>query len=377
MKIGIITYHFARNYGAVLQCYALQTYLLRLGHCVEVLDYETETQSRNNSLHHKRSNPILNLAVNIALLPFEKSRQLKEKRFSSFEKHALGLSPRLNSIEELSAYVNANKFDLLISGSDQVFNPKIADFDRAFVFPFETDAIKASFAASFGNAALDDVIALQDELGCFDYLCVREESDAPIARQVSGRDPKIADDPVFLLDKMDWEEMAQEITKNDKGCGYVLGYFINKAMLPRYLELTKEVSRSLQVPMKVINVRFGPDSFKDFMIASAGPSEFLGLFTGASFVCTDSFHGTAFSLIFGKRFASFEPKEDSNDWRKRDLLSKTGESKRSLFLDGGDVESQLDNIIGMDPVISDTALADLRINQEMRLREMTALVEGR
>ena len=85
MKIGIITYHFARNYGAILQCYALQEQLRSMGHDVWVLNFQNDRQERNNSLHHKRDGFLSNLAVNVALLPFEGKRRSKERKFAEYE----------------------------------------------------------------------------------------------------------------------------------------------------------------------------------------------------------------------------------------------------------------------------------------------------
>ncbi|MED9872699.1 MAG: polysaccharide pyruvyl transferase family protein [Eggerthellaceae bacterium] len=376
MKIGIITYHFARNYGAILQCYALQSYLKAAGYHVEVLDYMTEQQERNNSLHHKRNNPAKNLAVNLALLPFEGKRRSKERKFAEFEHGRLPLSPRLRTLAELSRYINDGEFDLLISGSDQVFNPKIDDFDEAFLLPFETAAIKASFAASFGGASKIDVLGYRDFLCDFDYLCVRERSDAPMVFELCGRDPKIVDDPVFLLEREEWERVGVR-DGFGKSEGYVLGYFINKEVSPRYLELTRRASEVLDLPMLVINVRFGPDSFRNGMITDAGPLEFLQLFSGASFVCTDSFHGTAFSLIYGKPFVSFEPKAGSNDWRKRDLLRKTNQQRRSVAVDCEEALIKVTELVGECPPNVDEALKKIREAQIEYLGLITGLIEDK
>ncbi len=143
MKIGIITYHFARNYGAILQCYALQEQLCSMGHDVWVLNYQNVRQERNNSLHHKRDGFLSNLAVNVALLPFELKRRSKERKFAEYESSHLHLTPRFYAIEEMRDFVNKEGFDLLISGSDQVFNPNIADFDEASYFPLKRRLVRA------------------------------------------------------------------------------------------------------------------------------------------------------------------------------------------------------------------------------------------
>lgn len=330
MKIGIITYHFARNYGAVLQCYALQKHLLAMGHQVEVLNYVTEFQSRCHSLHHKREDPLRNMFLNLVLLAFERGRRRKEQRFVSFTNDNLALSRRLGTLEELRSYVLGNGIELLISGSDQVFNPSLADFDRAFLFPFETNAVKASFAASVGGSSHDVLLPYSRDLSAFDYLSVREGSSAYAIEGLCGSLPEIVEDPVFLLNQADWIGLRSNIWHPD---GFVLGYFVNKAELPRCIEVTSAIAKRLNKPWYIINVRFGAYSFRKNVLVDIGPSEFLGLFSGASFICTDSFHGTAFSLILDKPFISFELPSRPNDKRKLDLLEGAGMLNRSVCLD--------------------------------------------
>lgn len=362
MKIGIITYHFARNYGAILQCYALQSYLTSIGHDAYVLNYETSQQERNNSLHHKRNNPIANLAVNVALLPFERQRREKERKFARFESEHLRLTPRLHTVEDLSLYVRDEHFQVLISGSDQVLNPYIADFDQAFLLPFGTDAVKASFAASLGSATAGELAPYEAALSDFDFLCVREPSDSVEIERLCGRSPLVADDPVFLLGASEWKTLAQSGGAAE-GAGYVLGYYVNKERSSAYLALTETIARHLSLPVKVVNVRYGKDSFRPGMITDAGPADFLSLVDGASFVCTDSFHGTAFSLIFDKPFVSFEPSSDSHDWRKRNLLASVGEETRSIPIDLPDVGGAINALASVELSGIDVELRAIRDNQ--------------
>ena len=372
-KIGIITYHFARNYGAVLQCYALQRCLTSVGCEVEVLDYETVQQERNNSLHHKRDNLLKNAVMNIALLPFERQRRIKERKFADFERGELPLSPRLRDSDELERYVNSASFDVLISGSDQVLNPKIKDFDEGFLLPFETRAVKASFAASLGSATAGDLAPYKDELRGFDTLCVRERSDQAVVAELFGSEPILADDPVFLLCDRDWNEVIQ---RGNHMCGpskgYVLGYFLNKEASSAYIKLSRFVAASLGLPLVILNVRFGLASFEREMVTDAGPLDFLSLLSGASFVCTDSFHGTAFSLIYGKPFVSFEPSMESSDWRKRDLLAKVEEASRSVAIDDPYIETEVSRVSRMPAPKAAVALKTIRGNQMAFLDELIA-----
>ena len=91
-KVGIITYHFARNYGAVLQCYALRKYLEKVGYEATVLNAISRVQEKNNSVFHKKDG-IKNVIVNVVLLPFVKQRLRKEKGFADFVENIGPLSP--------------------------------------------------------------------------------------------------------------------------------------------------------------------------------------------------------------------------------------------------------------------------------------------
>ena len=189
-----------------------------------------------------------------------------------------------------------------------------------------------------------------------------------MVNSLCGRSPEVVDDPVFLLDSKRW---AQAVDTSVEDRGYVLGYYINKEASARYLELTEQTASELGLPLKVINVRFGRDSFKPEMITDAGPEDFLKLFAGASFVCTDSFHGTAFSLLFGKRFVSFEPKSNSSDFRKRDLLSKVGEPWRSVAVDSTSASALVSELCGRSAPAAQEGIGRVREAQLLFLEKMT------
>lgn len=377
MKIGIITYHFARNYGAVLQCYALQRYATKAGYEVEVLDYVSRAQQRNNSLHHKRNSFMANAALNAALLPFELKRRRKERRYVDFLHQELSLSPRFSTYGALGSYVANHGFDVVISGSDQVFNPHIDDFDKAFLLPFNAPCRKASFAASLGGAKAEELRQYALLLEDFQAICVRESSAVPIVQEICGKTPLVANDPVFLLEKDEWEQIVADWAGNGEKAAtpgdYVLGYYLKKEHSATYLSYMRQVAKQLGLPLKVVQVRLDASAFRPEMIIDAGPKEFLSLLSHASFVCTDSFHGTAFSLLFDVPFVSFEPSRASGDLRKRDLLARLGQEKRSVFLDELGTVEEIDVALQAGKPNCQQALNKLRSDQGHMFQ---AVVEG-
>ncbi|RGG20701.1 hypothetical protein DWY40_15700, partial [Ruminococcus sp. AF25-17] len=150
-KIGIITYHFANNYGAVLQCYALQTYLAQRGFKVTVFNFISEKQAKNNDVikHGKSAKSVI---ANICLLPFSHYIRKKHKSYQKFCQKDLNITPHFTEVRDLQKYIENNGYDFIVSGSDQVLNPNIDDFELAFLYPFSTKAKKIAYAASTGNA---------------------------------------------------------------------------------------------------------------------------------------------------------------------------------------------------------------------------------
>lgn len=328
MKIGIITYHFARNYGAVLQCFALSEYLSSVGHDVKVIDYVTETQARNNSLFHKRHG-IKNLAINIALLPFVGVRMEKERLYAEFIDKRLHLTRRVTSLHELAALIAGEGFDVVISGSDQVFNPKIADFDEAFLLPFPTDGRKIAFAASLGGATEEDLVRFAKDIAAFDFISLREEESVAKIEQLTGKRAQVMPDPVFLLTPNEWQVNAdQRLSRGD----YVLLYYLYKGRATSYVKAAERIAAKRGIELRIINSRYSPSSFRPESIHDAGPTDFIGLIEGASVVCTDSFHATAFSIIFNRPFVSFEPHGNNGDKRKTALLDATDLREHSVSM---------------------------------------------
>ena len=141
-KVGIITYHFAKNYGAVLQCYALQTYLSQKGYEVTVFDFVSEKQRKNNDVV-KHGCSVKTAVANICLLPFAHSIRKKYARFVTFCQNNLQLTQHFSTVESLQKYIAENKYNVIISGSDQVLNPNIDDFEMAFCFRFKQQLRKS------------------------------------------------------------------------------------------------------------------------------------------------------------------------------------------------------------------------------------------
>lgn len=315
-KVGIITYHFARNYGAVLQCFALQTFLEKKGFCVEIINYVNSNQYNNND-YYKHGFNIKKIIINILLFPFIRFRKEKNKKFIDFNKKYLHLTKRIQNVEALESFINDKKYDYLISGSDQVFNPNIEDFDISFLFPFETNAKKISYAASTGNANSSDIEKIKSYILDFNKISIREKNDI---KKFDNFNTKIfvTPDPVMILKREDWIEKINNNNSDNKK--YLLCYFLHKNLFKREFKIAKKIAKERDLKIININARYSIFSLKRGTVFDAGPEDFVNYVKNSDFVCTDSFHGTLFSIIFEKEFICFDTKNNKNDTRCKNLL---------------------------------------------------------
>jgi len=325
MKIGTITF-FRKNYGAVLQAYALQAVLESFGHSAEIIDYEDKSL-RANSLFDSWTNVkgvILNLFTILRFRLFiERKRRIEE-----FQKKNMHISSRkyFSSCELESTL---SEYDIFICGSDQVWRPNTScDRIRAYFLGFikQGQANKISYAPSFGVSSVPQSYQqeIQPWIDDISNLSVREETGSAIISQVVGKRANVVLDPTLLLERGEWDNVAkQSITEPS----YILVYSTSQRGL--FPELVKHIKTTTRLPVVVLSLySLNLIPLADHVIYNAGPSEFVGLFANATCVCTNSFHGTAFSIIYRKPFWTV-PHNATNS-RMADLLRRIELSNRQL-----------------------------------------------
>lgn len=326
MKAGLLTFYHLHHYGALLQAAATQRALASLGWNCETVDYFI---NQDNRILKPPTTPgrAANDAYNT--LHYSALRQ-RWKRFEAFSKAHLNLTPhRYESWEELRQA--ELPYDLLVSGSDQIWNPVIfpdGRFDPVFFGTF-SPLRKIAYAPSFGVARLPEGMEeeLRQYLAGFSHLSVRETQGREIVRQVSGREAAVVLDPTLLLTAAEWSALAAEPMA--WGRGYILCYCIARpgALEPYILRLAKETGLPV---IQLCGTRRKAHP-KAKQIFDAGPAEFLALFQNASYICTNSFHGTVFSIQFQRPFfTSVAPAELAEPERSRtfSLLSRLGLTER-------------------------------------------------
>lgn len=335
MIIKTITCHDVYNVGASLQAYALVTYLNSLGHNAEIIDYKPEYLNRHYPLwggaSSKYDKPVIRVLYSLAKLPGRlKAKSSKRKReYDIFkEKYLPVTTHRYVTNEELKN--DPPRADVFFAGSDQIWNTKFPNGkDPAFFLDFVPDgAIRASYAASFAVSDIENEWKniIRKRLEKLDFIAVREKSGVKIIQDL-GIDRSVqVSDPVFLLSCSQWEKIA---VKPDLEEPYILVYdFDGNSMME---QLARKIAKKGKC--KIYSVL--PCTYADRCFDQEGPLAFLGLIQSAQCILSNSFHATAFSVIFQKDFYVFQRHEGINT-RMQDLMTDLGLSSRLVSGEGID-----------------------------------------
>lgn len=301
-KIGIITFHRAINYGAVLQTYALWKSLTALGKNVEVIDY------RNKHIEHSYRvtwGMRKSLKSFISWLPTIFPRNKKKRHFRAFLSANAKLSAPCDSTDIRSV---GERYDSVITGSDQVFNPPLSGNDAAYFCDFADDRSKRySYAASLGNYQFgsgensDRFVAL---LNKFEALSIREASSLSIVSSVSKVPTRVDPDPTMLLSASDWESLLpRERARRGR---YIFIYSVHP--IAHSVDIAKHI-KAVYGDVEIVHLH---NRIKDnkrecdgvVQLHCPSPAEFLHLIRDADLVFTNSFHGTVFSILFNTPFYS-------------------------------------------------------------------------
>jgi len=331
MKIGILTYHRAHNYGAVLQAYALKTYLVSLGHEAEIVDYWPEYHEQKfrlfdwQTLREKRG---INFVISLLkqIISYLR-RKPKYTRFSFFIERYLDIQNKKPLYRNEAEILDL--CELYIYGSDQIWRleKETQAFDLVYFGEYpKTRAKKISYAASMG--VIPQLVELNSllmhQLNNFQSISVRERALELVIKNITKQPICQVLDPVFLLQRSQWELIAKNgSSKFVPKQNYLLFYHLNHSI--EAIELAHKISRELNLRICVIG-RTYPDAKRH--MSAAGPLEFVKLFYNASFIVTTSFHGVAFSLLFRKQF--FALGMANNSARATDLLTQAGIPNRYL-----------------------------------------------
>lgn len=308
MRILTLTTQYAKNMGALLQCYALCEHLNRYDdvNCA-VIDYYPEGAGRSWAiLRTPRSiGDFANIVL--GLLPSKLIRRQKSNRI--FREFIDGYIKKTQQSYKRSDIVsNPPIADAYICGSDQIWNFRFRR-DLTFFFDFAGDkATKIAYAPSIAHEWNEqDKEFIKPYLKRFDALSIRDMGLVDsVNKLVPDKTVHLVCDPVFLLSKGEWMRIAD--TSKCLEEPYILCYFISTSEFA--VKTLQYIRKQTGYKVVYLNVNARDNFNSDINITLGGPRDLVGLVANAAFVCTNSFHCTSFSIIFQKNFAYLKEIED-------------------------------------------------------------------
>ena len=303
-KIAVMTWFHYHNYGTALQAIALRHVIKSDGYRVDNINYipdgKVTSLSRNAFSWYLRKMKNISLAVLNNRRCHDKKR---DERFEEFISQHLTLTPACASSIDFESL--NDEYGAFVCGSDQIWAPSC--FDPKYFMDFvKNNRKKVAYAPSIGLSSISDRYIksrMAELIKSFHHLSVREEQGADLIFDLCDKRSEVVLDPTLLLTAAEWDELLPPTPEVDAS-PYILCYFLGANV--RHWKKVEQISKALKMRVKVIPI-FTKDLNKGYEIAGGvGPKEFLDLIRKAYFVCTDSFHGTAFSILYNKPFCVFE-----------------------------------------------------------------------
>lgn len=328
MKVGILTFQRAENFGAVLQAFALQTFLENKGCDVSIIDYRNKSIEAMYDIYNPRilitrKNIFASLRLYIQRFKNIQDRQICKNKYKEFRKNFFYQTRKTNSIASL-----ANEFDCIIAGSDQIWNLHLTGgFDKNYFLDFskKSSMRKISYAVSAEKDPCNLLYQHKKEvtklLNDFDYLSVREDFFKKELEKYTEKEIQICLDPTFLLDSSLYKNIAPQHVEFK----YILVYHMTP--IPLGTMLAEKIAASKGWKIIEIHIGYGLGSGDERHKINLGPLEILNYIMEAQEVITSSFHGLALSLISKKNVWVINK---GNNLRQRNLLYLLGMEERML-----------------------------------------------
>ena len=327
-KVGIITVHRLPNWGSVMQGYALQKIIDKMGYDSECIDYIYP-----NGWHISRGcwSP-QHISLKNKLLCFLGLRPpMLSSLVDKFILNEMKTSQCYKSYEAI--HDNPPCYDIYMSGSDQIWNWKTMYADTTYMLDFVPEnyrkiSYSSSFSVDFIPKEYQDIYIKY--LSRYHAISVREEGGRKIINDLLGKPASVVLDPTLLLTKRDWTNLALKAEwKKDVPSKYILCYTLGYTYNPNeaMASLLTSLQRMYNCPVIFLGrvlPEFKGDVFHFCKNQGIGVSEFIWLVNNASVFATSSFHGTAFSVNLGTPFLSLVEKVHQADDRIPSFLEKVG-----------------------------------------------------
>lgn len=364
-KVGIVSCYFKHNYGSMLQAYATQKILDDMN-----IENETINIDKNIDFSNGKKKYYMGQVLNFQFIKSKlgmiklkldkkinknlgKNISIRDKKYEEFRK-TFRLTEPYKTYAELNEKAEKD-YSSVIVGSDQLWLPVnvVADYYTLNWVP--EDVNKISFSTSFGVSIIPEKYkeAYKKFLNRINYLSTREVAGQKIIKDLTGRDATLVCDPTLLFNKVEWMSIQKEepIIKGK----YIFCYFLGKNIEHRkFAERLKEKTGYKIVSLNHADeyVKYS-DMFADETPYDVGPAEFLNMIRNAEYVCTDSFHGTVFSLINNVKFFTFRrynSKSKVSTNSRIDSLLGIVNLKERLINGDEDVEKEIEKKIDFENV---------------------------
>lgn len=316
-KVGIVSCYFHPNYGSMLQAYATQRILQEWNvpcENIRVDGLQKEIEKSKTKFYLKQiANPQILTGTVLRILKRKFYSKMKHKTlgknltlrkacFDQFKDAHFILSPKFLTKQELSDY--CHKYACVLIGSDQLWLPSNIDADYYTLSWVPDDVNKVAYATSFGTSFLPKPLQekAKNFLSRFQYISVRETSGKKMIQEYAGLDVPVVCDPTLLFTAEDWSELQ---TPDPIVSGpYILCYFLGNNTQDRaFAKRLRSVSGYKIVGLLHLDEYIKADEgYADETPYNIGPAELLNLIKYASYIVTDSFHGSVFSILYRKTF---------------------------------------------------------------------------
>ena len=336
--VGIVTIHGICNFGSLLQSYATQTIVERLGYSAKIINYRYPNEYhlaeiRKHSPYASFKLPFWT-RLRMAIYNRTIAKKVRNKKVTFFKEAQKELLEQTREYpNQQSLLDNPPLFDIYLTGSDQVWNPRYMYNDSTYLLDFIHGVPKVAYSASFGTTCLSEEYKniYRPLLEEYNSISLREQSGVQMLKEICGKDAQCTCDPTLLLSGEEWAEVFHDapLVKGEYILCYVLTYTANP--YPYATTFIKHIQKHLK--KKVIfldeNGMYWMD-FRNKALQCYGPKEIVNLFQHASFIISSSFHGAAFSVNFKKDFYSLFPK-GIMDERQESLLRIIGAEERLIY----------------------------------------------
>lgn len=361
MKVGIVTFQWSMNYGALLQAHALQTYLERRGHDVEIVDYRPVR-------HVSHFNQWIGVTPKSC---FEKwKKRYREYLFESFRRRYLNrMSPPVYSMQKLSCASAC--YDVLISGSDQVWNPRwleqFAGLEDLYFLTFaDKRTKKVSYAASFGIENVEAISPvwrdkIKKRLMDIAYVSVREHAGVDVVKELTDRNDAVQVlDPTLLLEPDYYRHI---VGRTHSRTPHVFSYILH-GRDAQVLSLQQDVVSRTGMKIKCWNPRYTGLNRRYVM---PSPVKWLQMIQEAGLVITNSFHAVVFSIMFHTPFLAIRIEGEGQGMNTRiiELLHRLGLEQWIVSSGQPCPDRILEEAVNWDDI--DKRIQKMRVNSEMFL----------